>query len=237
MNLPALKPSPPFLAPLFALLIAAGASGAPAGELGPARIAERAALAAQYLSLAQLPEGRFGYEYDFLLARFLDRDNLVRQAGTGSILAEYLSASRDRSLAKAAERAVRFYQAKSVPYRAGSLLSANASLNGAATGATALALLAELHYSETTGDEQFSGMRAAWLAALLELQQPSGGFAQSPQSDSESPYYNGETWLALAHYHRRFADAATVAAALAPAMPISPGITAERLKSASSTGT
>lgn len=235
MNL-AWKSNPRLAAPLFALLIAAGASGAPAGELGLARIAERAALAAQYLSLAQLPEGRFGYEYDFLLARFLDRDNLVRQAGTGSVLAEYLSASGDRLFAKPAERAVRFYQAKSVPYRSGSLLSANASLSGAATGATALALVAELHYSERTGDEQFGGMRGAWLAALLELQQPSGGFAQSPQSDSESPYYNGETWLALAHFQRRFGDPAPVAAALALADAYFTGNYSGRWRSDSSIG-
>jgi hypothetical protein len=68
------------------------------------------------------------------------------------------------------------------------------------TGSTALALLAELAYARTSGDQRFASMRAAWRDALVDLHIRGGGFRMAPASIDDSDYFNGEAWLALAGY-------------------------------------
>jgi hypothetical protein len=80
----------------------------------------------------------------------------------------------------------------------------------ASSGATALALSAELGYSRATGDQRFADARAAWLRGLLALRVRGSGVRASPITLSRSPYFEGETWLALAHYREAFPDDAEV---------------------------
>ena len=49
------------------------------------------------------------------------------------------------------------------------------------------------------------------------MQLPTGGIAFYPGSDEDSPYFSGETWLALAHYDRLFPGDPMVAEMLAAA--------------------
>ncbi len=84
----------------------------------------------------------------------------------------------------------------------GKLLGAGPDYASAPTGATALALLAELQYAEATGDQRFRALREAWVKGLLTLHIPRGGFRMGPTSIDTSPFYDGEAWLALAYYSR-----------------------------------
>lgn len=79
-------------------------------------------------------------------------------------------------------------------------MSADGRYSGAWAGATALALLAELAYSQASGDDRFADLRSAWLEGLLALRIPGGGFRELPTSIAAADYLNGEAWLALAVY-------------------------------------
>ena len=98
---------------------------------------------------------------------------------------------------------------------AGLVLAPSNGYAQAYTGATALALLAEVRYSKATGDSSFADSRRAWLEALIDLRIPGVGFRQVPTSIDHTAYYDGETWLALAEYHRAFPQDSRAASALA----------------------
>src|SRR5574340_23279 len=86
----------------------------------------------------------------------------------------------------------------------GKVLSPNADYSKAYTGSVALALLAELRYSQASGDTRFADLRRAWLEGLIGLRIPGDGFRQFPTSIDAIPYFDGESWLALTEYHRAF---------------------------------
>ena len=182
-------------------------------------LTERAKLAVSYISGAQLPSGLFRYQYDFLSGTFSRANNDVRQAGAAFVMAEYAGVFDDAAVAKRAAAAIAALERMSVPFEEGAVVTSAGVAERGKTGSTALALLAELMYSSASGDKQFEKERAAWLDALLKLWRPSGGFAQAPGRDVESDYYNGEAWLALAHYRRLFPDDSRVRDALAKADP------------------
>jgi hypothetical protein len=74
------------------------------------------------------------------------------------------------------------------------------------TGATAMAVIAELHYSLASGSTRFRPSRMAWIKGLQALRLPSGGFRTSPEEIETSPFADGQAWLALAvyrHLHSR----------------------------------
>jgi hypothetical protein len=79
-------------------------------------------------------------------------------------------------------------------------------------GTVALALLAELHYYRATGDARFATLRERWRNGLAVLRIPGGGFREYPDSLDESPFSNGEAWLALAVFVDTF-PAGSVSAA------------------------
>ena len=95
------------------------------------------------------------------------------------------------------------------------VVSPDGRYSTALTGATAVALLAELAYAHASGDEQFAGLREGWKQALVDLHVPGHGFRETPASIDESDYSNGEAWLALARYADRFPGDARVQATLA----------------------
>jgi len=90
-----------------------------------------------------------------------------------------------------------------------------AGYDSAWSGATALALLAELDYQRATGEQRFADARAAWLRGLLALRVSGSGVRASPVTLRRSAYVDGETWLALAHYHEAFPEDAEVERELA----------------------
>ncbi len=96
----------------------------------------------------------------------------------------------------------------------GSVISSNGKYEVAAAGTVALALLAELRYADASGDDRYAALRQSWLKGLLTLRIPGGGFRWLPTSIDDSPFYNGEGWLALAVYCDLHPADTEVAAAL-----------------------
>ena len=73
----------------------------------------------------------------------------------------------------------------------------------ASAGATAMALLAELQYTEATRDLRFEPARVRWLQGLAALYVTGHGFRVKPTLIHVSPFADGEGWLALAYFERR----------------------------------
>lgn len=161
---------------------------------------ERATLAATYMGNIQRKTGYFSYEFDFVSGSWSRADELVRQAGASYGLSEYLLTHRDDITKGVVEKAIKAYRANSVPFKQGKLLTDNLDLSKAETGATALALIGALQYAKATGDRQFEADIQAWKNGLVALYHPQGGFAGGANDPEESPYFNGETWLALSIY-------------------------------------
>jgi hypothetical protein len=195
-------------------VIVASVVPATAAELDSAIAAERAGHAARYMVAAERPDGAFHYEYDFLSGDYSDDDNLVRQAGGGFALGEYYARTADATVRARLERALTYYERQSAFAGDGRIVSSSGLWVDGNTGATALALLAELHYFDATGDQRFASIREGWILGLAEMQRPGGGFARAPGSDEESVFYNGESWLALALAAQLFPDHAVVSRVL-----------------------
>ena len=168
---------------------------------------QRAVLAATHMGSIQRKTGFFSYEFNFVTGEWSRSDELVRQAGAGYGLGEYLTTHQDPIAKEALKKALKAYSASSVSFRQGKLLAFNGDLKTAETGATALAMAAALQYRKATGGREFDGDIEAWMRGLLELYHPGGGFANSAVDNEESPYFNGETWLAVAMYFESFPDA------------------------------
>ena len=163
-------------------------------------------LTAGYLMKSQEEDGLFTYAFDFAKDRPSSKNNVVRQAGAGAVLAEYYVATGDRRVEPALIAAIEGFAAKSIPYGQGKVMTLNGARRGARIGGTALALLTELRYHEGSGDNRFESQRRDWLNGLLAVRVPGGGFWKYPEAREELSFFNGEAWLALAHYHRMFPD-------------------------------
>ena len=162
--------------------------------------------AATSLVKAQKPDGLFNYEYNFISGTYSKKDNIVRQAGAGYGLAEFYFVSRNESVRDAIVAALRAYSSLSVQFGSGKLVSLNGRLDTAKAGATALALLTELQYAVASGDQQFDEIRTLWIKGLLALYRQGKGFSKHPKTEKESPYFNGEIWLALSYFDRFFSQ-------------------------------
>lgn len=181
-----------------------------AADLDRAEIERRAEVAARYLVAVEGADGRFLYEFDFLASRFLPADNVVRQAGAGFVLNQFLAASGLPAFTEPAARAVGYYAAQSVAHGDGLMVSEDRTPEGARAGGTALALLAELFHSRAIGSDFRPDLRLGWLKGLAAQQLPTGGIAQNVGETEEDSYATGETWLALAHYADLDADERTL---------------------------
>lgn len=190
------------------MMLCAPALAETAGDAPKTAVAvrERQVMAATYMGKVQNDAGHFGYEFDFLTGTWSEEDSLVRQAGAGYGLSEYLLSHRDAAAKKVVAKALKAYRKDSVPFRSGKVLSDGKNLSSADTGATALALAAAIQYRKATGDRQFDDDIKAWKTGLLALHNPKGGFASSPKDPKESSYYNGEAWLALSIYVVEFPE-------------------------------
>jgi hypothetical protein len=99
-----------------------------------------------------------------------------------------------------------------VPTGDGALVAYEHGYAAAWAGTVSLALLAELHYFRATGDAHFAGLRERWRNGLGALRIPGGGFREFPASLDESPFANGEAWLALTTYVETFPSGSVSAA-------------------------
>jgi len=101
-----------------------------------------------------------------------------------------------------------------VPGGQGALVSGNGSYERAWPGATALALVSELWYRRLTNDARFAPASERWAHGLVAMHVPDRGLREAPHYLSESPYVNGEAWLALVEYSLAFPNDHSVARTL-----------------------
>lgn len=165
-------------------------------------------LAAFYLISVQAAGGTFRYDHNFSTGGPTGEDNIVRQAGTAFSLAEHLRATGAPETRRAVRKALKALWRRSAAVDGPDvrLVSGNGKKKGIRAGATALALLTETLYYRASGDGRFENARRAWMNGLLSLRVPGEGFLRKPGSNRQSPYYNGEAWLALAHFGATFED-------------------------------
>ena len=246
----------PFGYPVRAGMLAVALVVLVCGDIAPASAQptdrDRLRHAVDYLLASQSPSGLFLYDFNFLAGKSVDPDNIVRQAGTAYILAEYHLRDRDPRVRVAIEATLKKLGELSLPIGKSALQSALEqtrllslpigryklraalerfgllyrpsgdgkviSLDGryltAGTGATAIALLAELQYQQATSDNRFGLLRSAWVRGLMSLRIPGRGFRISPGSIDDSPFYDGEAWFALAFYNDAFPGDIGVASVL-----------------------
>lgn len=209
------------LAFAFLFTLPVNADGQAEASKSSLSINERAILAATHMGNIQRKTGYFSYEFDFVSGTWSRSDELVRQAGASYGLSEYLLTHDDPVIKKVVEKAIQAYKINSITYKRGKLLTDRMDLSKAETGATALALIGALQYSHATSDHQFDADIQAWKDGMVALYHPKGGFAGGAQDPEESPYFNGEGWLALsiyAEYYPRDDGVKTILSALDLAM-------------------
>lgn len=157
--------------------------------------------AATYICGQQKESGFFKYEFDFVANTYRYDDNITRQAGAAYALGEYFLYTHDAHILPCLKKAILAFDAASHQIMENKhLVSQNGTDKQSTTGATALALLAVLFYEKATGSKEFNVIREKWVRGILALHIPGKGFQSSPLTREESPYFNGEAWLALAYY-------------------------------------
>lgn len=155
--------------------------------------------AAAYLGRAQKEDGFFLYEMQLVPTRLSKRDNIVRQAGAAFGLGQYVKVFPERKQAiSVLKKAIQGLAKNSMPFESGRLV--HKFQKNRPAGASALALLAALYHDMGTKSKTFTSEIQGWRDGLLALQKENGGIKRDPNTDEESPYYNGETWLALTEY-------------------------------------
>ncbi|GHV47230.1 hypothetical protein FACS1894204_10370 [Synergistales bacterium] len=170
-------------------------------------LGKRIALAFGHILNMQKPDGSFEYLLDFSTGKFISGNSIVRQAGVAYGLGEYYVITKDRRAKAPLEAAIQVLRAWSVREGGGLLVKgAERTRYEPTSGATALALLGALRYKEAAKSERFDDLIQDWKNGLAELYIENHGMKTSAYDERESPYYNGEAWLALAFYSNRYPD-------------------------------
>ena len=145
------------------------------------------------------PDGHITYKIDFGKGISSAKNNIVREMGSGYGLAYAYYVTHDASLQPLIKNFLKYAQSATVSYQNGKLIADNP--HKISSGATALALLAVLYYEQETKSDDFETFRTDLKNALISLFNPDIGVYRSPYDKTISPYYDGETWLALTMYN------------------------------------
>ena len=144
-------------------------------------------------------DGHVQYEVNFGKEEGTDKNNLVREMGSGYGLAYTYYITHDQTLQPIVKRFLTYVQSMTVPHRNGVLISDNP--DKAPAGASAFALLAILYYEQESQDTSFRQLRENIKNGLVSLFEENVGIHRSPICKATSPHYDGETWLSLVMYH------------------------------------
>ena len=167
------------------------------------------ALGTRYLLNHQQPDGRFSYIYDWVERRFVAGDNQVRQAGATWGLATLHQDAPDPEVAAALEKSLAFFEAHSRTTPQGERYVAYPGQRDGRLGTVALVALAHVDYlrrAEHLSQSAAAGYRdrlAEYLSFLLSARAADGRFHASydlrtgTPFGSPSPYFDGESLLAL----------------------------------------
>ncbi len=200
-----------FRTEIFALVLIATFAASRGAGFSPA---ERLELAAKHLGRMQQEDGFFHYQFDFVTGHWSEENNIVRQAGAGYALGEYLLYRNNPETEDHLRRAIQAYSDASMEWKRGKLLTIEGNYRKAKSGATALALISTLNYRKATGDKRFDPDINLWIDGLLSLRNDNAGFSRRPRLSRESPYSNGEIWLALASHIQEFPEDTRIIEAL-----------------------
>lgn len=155
-------------------------------------------------------DGTVRYTVDFERGGPSSKQNRVREMGSGYGLAYIYAATHRPDLRPIVARFLSYARRISVIQGATALVAGDGQ-KPMKSGATALALLAALYYESESGDTTYADIRAKWARGLMRLFTPGVGVATAPDNPGMSPYYEGETWLALAVYHKLYPENREVA--------------------------
>ncbi len=133
------------------------------------------------------PDGKIQYARDYKYPDEIIDGTEVRLMGTAYSIAYALYIEKDKELIPVLQKVFRHYADK----------INEPEIN---TGAKALMLLAIIYYEQATQDVEFNELRDNLTQGLDDLYMPNVGFKINMEIPATSPYYDGESWLALATY-------------------------------------
>jgi hypothetical protein len=163
-----------------------------------------------FLSNWQLPEGNFRYMYDWLDGTWVEDDHQVRQAGSLWGIATCYRYRPTPELKKALDQGLKFWFATTVEGPAeGTLMMRYGKDRWLHSGTVALVALALVEYLATDAEmdeayrKELDLKLDGYLAFLQHMQRDNGHIADrydvnaSKRRERSSPYYDGETLLAM----------------------------------------
>lgn len=168
-----------------------------------------------WLMAAQEEDGHFRYEYMPYEDRYLDDDNIVRQAGGLYVLGEALRHEEgdEEAIVFAMMRSVGYFEAlsKEGTYNGRTFRCITESKESARCklGATSLALIGMLSLIEQNDEyrDTYDELIGSYIGFIKAMQKENGGFrnvfdfGSNVQSDKESSFSNGEALLVLTRYY------------------------------------
>lgn len=168
-----------------------------------------------WIITAQEADGHFKYEYEPFEDRYLRGDNIVRQAGTFSVLTEAYKYQlhKDPTLSDAIEKSIGYFAQMNLNEESdhGGFWCIKNSVRASTCdlGSASLMLVGLLNYIEAEPDQarRYENTIEKYLAFIKAAKFPDRGFSQRYYvddgfSDEESPFFNGEAMLALVRYYR-----------------------------------
>ncbi|MDD5026377.1 MAG: hypothetical protein PHH13_03300 [Candidatus Peribacteraceae bacterium] len=180
---------------------------APAPVLNRALLDESLALGRGYLLANQKEEGNFNYEYDFLARTYSTGDNQVRQAGPLWALALIHRNQPSPETRSAILRGFAFFREHSKEFADGRRIVVYPHSKYGETGTVSILSLALIEFLRIEGEcPECSGLTKdldGYLTFLLSQKRKDGqyyehyAYKDGASQDGTSPYFDGETLLAL----------------------------------------
>jgi len=179
-------------------------------QMNPQLLEEVFGAGSSFLVRWQLPAGNFRYMYDWIAETWVEDDHQVRQAGSLWGISTCYRYKPTAEMKAALDKGLQFWFASTIPGPAEGTLSLRYGDDpGIDSGSVALVALAIIEYlkAEAPMDpdyrQELTTKLDGYLAFLQYLQLPDGHIARdyhhgrSMRSKHSSPYYDGESLLAL----------------------------------------
>ena len=143
-------------------------------------------------------DGSIIYQIDLTNTYLYTDNNIVREMGSAYSLAYAYWLLNDDSLRPILKNIINHFYIISIRNdNSAFIVNEQKQIN---SGATAFALLTILYYEQRSEDSSYQYLRENFKNALLSLYHQHEGIWTAPDNPEISPYYEGETWLALAVY-------------------------------------
>ncbi len=166
-----------------------------------------------WMKNAQEDSGHFRYEYMPFLDRYIDDDNMVRQAGALYVLGElFIRDNADKfDLKDYIIRAISYFEENSTTgtFNGKKFQCILKTDKKCSIGAAALAFIGILDLVEKKPslESEYNELIGDYLDYFLAMKKPGAGFRNSyyvkgTQDDTESSFGNGEAFLALTRYYK-----------------------------------